>query len=780
MKKKLFISILGLLLSGGLLQAQSAKQFYKAGETFHKGRQFEAAVEQYSRAIELDPDMGKAYIERGKAYNLLGKHAASAQDFDLALALEKKADEQLLFWSGRQWYFARQDSLALERLDQVISLKPKFREAYLIRYEVHMRLGNNMLALADAEKCMELEDDAQAFYNLGRAHEALEQEDKAEANYRLSIQENNRIPHVHYRAAKLYYKQDKYPQAETRISDALLLDEKNLDYLILYSQVLAAQQMYPEAKEVLSRASVDHPDDERIYEFRGDYEMAMNQPAYAIVEYSRAIQLNKESAGYYHKRAKAYESSQQTILAMSDYETLLTLSRFDGEAQRYYEEGKQRIFELNREEERPVITIVDPKLNSMGGVDVSRDLVMLNITGHIQDVSEIASLQVNGFSVPVEQVAEGYRFMASVNMINTATITIEAADVYENHETAIFPVRITETDPPMISMTSPYATDDNVLHLDVIGGMQILEGKISDESQIVSIMVDSVLASFKPNTRNPIFAAQVDLTNKTRVSVMAEDKFGNRTDVSYKIKREAIDLSNNPMGKTWVVFIENSRYKNFASLDGPSKDVSRMKAALADYDIHRVLTKEDMSLNDLTSFFYYDLRDEIRKNRVNSLLIWYAGHGKYINETGYWIPVDATRDVERSYYNINALKASMQGYDLDHTLVITDACETGPSFYKAMRSDLSEPSCDDYKYTRFRSSQVLSSAGYELAVDDSKFTEVFSGVLMEKRNSCVPIESIVLRVMDEVGENTQQRPQFGKIDGLADENGTFFFIPKDF
>jgi hypothetical protein len=181
-------------------------------------------------------------------------------------------------------------------------------------------------------------------------------------------------------------------------------------------------------------------------------------------------------------------------------------------------------------------------------------------------------------------------------------------------------------------------------------------------------------------------------------------------------------------------------------------------------------------------FFAIELRDLIRSNRVNSVLIWYAGHGKYINETGYWIPVDASRDDEFTYFNVNALKASMQSYPefINHTLVITDACESGASFYQAMRSDIKERNCNDWEATRFKSSQVFSSAEYELAVDDSQFTRTFANVLTNSPDACVPIESIVLKVTSAVVSNNQQKPMFGKINGLEDEDGSFFFIPKSY
>jgi hypothetical protein len=187
-----------------------------------------------------------------------------------------------------------------------------------------------------------------------------------------------------------------------------------------------------------------------------------------------------------------------------------------------------------------------------------------------------------------------------------------------------------------------------------------------------------------------------------------------------------------------------------------------------------------MTKAEMEKFFSIELRDLIKTNQVKSLLIWYAGHGKFINEVGYWIPVDAKRDDEFTYFNINALRASMESYlaYLTHTLVVTDACESGPSFYQAMRSDLKRRSCDDWQATQFKSSQVFMSAGYELAVDNSQFTFTFYNALSNNPNACIPIEEIVAKVSKAVGDNNQQKPKFGKITGLKDEDGTFFFVAR--
>ena len=234
------------------------------------------------------------------------------------------------------------------------------------------------------------------------------------------------------------------------------------------------------------------------------------------------------------------------------------------------------------------------------------------------------------------------------------------------------------------------------------------------------------------------------------------------------------------MGKTWVVFIENSNYHTFASLEGPTQDVALMTSALGNYKIDRVIHKKDLTKQQMEHFFKVEIRDQLLLNHVNSVIFWYAGHGKLINETGYWVPVDARRDDESTYFNINILKESLESYanKLTHILVISDACESGPTFYQAMRTLTPDRSCSDIKATLSKSSQVFSSAGYDLALDGSQFTRTFANTLKNNKASCIPIESVVKNVTIALEHNNQNKPKFGKIQGLKDDDGTFFFISK--
>ncbi len=238
---------------------------------------------------------------------------------------------------------------------------------------------------------------------------------------------------------------------------------------------------------------------------------------------------------------------------------------------------------------------------------------------------------------------------------------------------------------------------------------------------------------------------------------------------------------NNPMGKTWVVFIENSDYVSFASLTGPTTDIELMKSSLQGYVTDRIIHLKNLTKQEMEDLFSTELRDLVIENQVNAIMVWYAGHGKFINDVGYWIPVDATLDNEFTYYNINSLRESLKEYSesVTNTLVVTDACESGPTFYQAMRTIPTDRNCSELFASPSRSSQVLTSSGYEFATDNSAFTMTFASTLANNRNPCLPIENIVTQVTIAASRSNQARPRFGTIAGLEDEGGTFFFVTKD-
>jgi len=83
------ILIVSLLLSMNV-QGQSAKKHFKAGEDYVESKNFEFAINEFAKAVALDPDFTKAYIERGKLYDKAGNKDAAIEDFSKAVVFEPK------------------------------------------------------------------------------------------------------------------------------------------------------------------------------------------------------------------------------------------------------------------------------------------------------------------------------------------------------------------------------------------------------------------------------------------------------------------------------------------------------------------------------------------------------------------------------------------------------------------------------------------------------------------------------------------------------------------
>jgi hypothetical protein len=95
-----------------------------------------------------------------------------------------------------------------------------------------------------------------------------------------------------------------------------------------------------------------------------------------------------------------------------------------------------------------------------------------------------------------------------------------------------------------------------------------------------------------------------------------------------------------------------------------------------------------------------------------------------------------------------------------------------------MRGAEEDIRCEKSELIKSKSAQVFTSAGYELASDNSQFTKTFSSSLINNTDACISIDKIVKKVTAAVKDAGNQAPKFGKIKDLEDEGGTFFFIKK--
>lgn len=779
MKKRILILTALMVIFTLFTFGQNAKKFYKAGNEFVENLKFEDAVAQYANALDIEPSNPDYYYARGKAYESLGKYQEAKTDFEKVLVFDQK-EVNAYIGLGAVCNKMGQYEEALKHLNRASGLDKRNKDIYPEKVLTLLGLMRYDQALRVSDTAVIIKETPQDLYYRGIIYTKLNNDVLAKKEFEKSISKDKKYPEPRLALAELFLRANNTEGAMEQCNEILKFDDRNTDAYLMRSQVYMKGLDYPSAINDISKNILIEPDNPDFYLYRGKCYQEFNQHTNAINDFSKYITMKPDNPDAYFNRARSYEEIMNYTKAMEDYGKITELSEFNQEARKMLKDAQDRLYELNRETEAPKITLVSPAPNDQS-VEVKGDNTTVLLTGKILDKSKIKTFSINYEPVNVVENDGEKEFLAKINIEGSDELIITATDDYDNEQTVKYSLVRTEIDPPTVNILSPYASDDGQIYLDSNDPSLFLQGKISDQSKIKSVFIDGVTASYPVGELNPSFTATVDIMNKNKIIVEAEDIYGNRTTAEFRFNREGAEISeSNPMGKTWVVFITNSKYTSFASLDGPEKDVNTMMGAFSKYQIHNFIKKENLTKAEMEKFFSIELRDLIKSNQVKSLLIWYAGHGKFINDVGYWIPVDAQRDDEFTYFNLNTLRASMETYltYLTHTLVVTDACESGPSFYQAMRSELKQRSCDDWQATQFKSSQVFSSAGYELAVDDSQFTRTFATSLQNNPNACIPIEEIVEKVSAAVGSNNQQKPKFGKITGLKDEDGTFFFIAK--
>ncbi|MGB5972250.1 MAG: tetratricopeptide repeat protein, partial [Nodosilinea sp.] len=109
---------------------------------------FEAAVDQFSEAVALDPTCAKAFYNRGCAHRDRGDYVTAIDDFSVALRLEP-AFTNAYINRGSIYRLVGQLAKAIGDLDRAVQLQPSSLKAYGNRGRIQLDLEDYHGAIAD-------------------------------------------------------------------------------------------------------------------------------------------------------------------------------------------------------------------------------------------------------------------------------------------------------------------------------------------------------------------------------------------------------------------------------------------------------------------------------------------------------------------------------------------------------------------------------------------------------------------------------------------------------
>jgi tetratricopeptide (TPR) repeat protein len=723
--------LMATLLALAPVSAQSGSAFFKEGEKLRAQQQLEPALEKYGLAIQVDPKLTKAYVARAEVYGLLGRKAERAADLAAAHVADP-GDADAAATAAMAYLEIDSARKALTLAEDALRVNGKHMQAMQAKVRACLALNDLDCASTAADAALALKATTDTYYLHGLVRTATRDYKTAEFDLDKVVEWNPMYEAAYVAQSEVQlklYEQYTGPTMQMRTLEkaiekctrALELNPQSTDALFSRSKALALQKEYAKAIDDVSRCIALGRTDRAVYLQRARYYHGYGQHQNAVNDLNKPLLTDPRDLELLLFRAECREANLDLEGAINDLDAAKKVmdgnAAYGADQRRKVQEQRDRVdrqlFEMNRESDPPVITVVDP-VHRAGVAQISSVLTRVKVDGHVRDRNKLKRITVNGVEADFARDERDPEFFVAIPIgVNDKELVVTAVDVYDNESSVSLRVERNEGVAPVVALTSPDPGNDRIIQISASREDLFIEGTVSDASNIRSITVDGILASYVPDTNRTDFSMKLVIAGKDRFTVRAEDQFGNGTDVVYQLQRKAEAVAvvkpvettspdtrtaekpaEKPVagaavssGTTWVIYIENSDYKSFPALQGSGSDVAKMQKAFAKYNVQKTITKKNLSKQQLERFFSSELRDLVRTNKVNTVLVWYAGHGRTVGGKSYWIPVDGKKDDIYSFYNYGPLKNLIQNYSesVNNALVVSDAAGSEASFYDLSR-----------------------------------------------------------------------------------------------
>jgi tetratricopeptide (TPR) repeat protein/S1-C subfamily serine protease len=292
-----------------------------------------AAVEQFSRAVTLNPRYAIAYFMRAVAKDQLNDSKGALADFNKAISLNSK-DAIAYNNRGNLKYPKLNDPQgALADFNKAISLNPKDALVYNNRGSLKQeKLNNPQGALADYDQAISLNPKfAPAYDNRGTLKKnKLNDPQGALADHNKAISLNPKFAPAYSNRGNLKYLKLNDPQgALADYNKAISLNPKYADGY--YNRGNLKDEKLNDRQGALAdynKAISLNPKYALAYNNRGNlkYEK-LNDRQGALADYNKAISLNpKYAAAYYNRGNLKYEKLNDRQGALADYNKAISLN----------------------------------------------------------------------------------------------------------------------------------------------------------------------------------------------------------------------------------------------------------------------------------------------------------------------------------------------------------------------------------------------------------------------------------------------------------------------
>ncbi len=144
---------------------RDARSSLALGREWLRKKEYDKAIQEYSKVIALDPTSKEAYCNRGIARDFVGDHNGAINDFDEAIRLDPK-EAEFYVKRGSSYLLNKEDyTAAIRDFDEAIRLKPTWAEAHMSRGFAWWSRGEYAKAVRDYDEAIRLDPNDAGFYS---------------------------------------------------------------------------------------------------------------------------------------------------------------------------------------------------------------------------------------------------------------------------------------------------------------------------------------------------------------------------------------------------------------------------------------------------------------------------------------------------------------------------------------------------------------------------------------------------------------------------------------
>lgn len=314
--------------------------------------QYEEALKDFNRSIELSNSSAATYNNRANVLIELGRYQEALGDLDRAISLAPAYGAAYNNRGNANFQLGRQNE-ALNDYRRAIELMPANAVPYNGRAQVQELLGRPYSGLRYITRAITLNGKYTAAYrNRAIIYQRLEREEDALGDYERLINLSPDDADLYIGRGQVYLSQEKTVSALKDFTKAIELDPQNALGYAGRGATQNARKRYDEALTDLDQAVVLDPKLAEAYYRRGETYFYLNDFERANADLTKAAELASNYAEVYDVRGKIAEAQENKDAAIAAYKQALEFDPF-------LESAMEALKKLSGQEERPLQPIAE-------------------------------------------------------------------------------------------------------------------------------------------------------------------------------------------------------------------------------------------------------------------------------------------------------------------------------------------------------------------------------------------------------------------------------------